>query len=160
MPEIYYLHKAISHFRSSSESQIFQLDVISNRSTAPWRPRIFFSSCSLQVQWSRYLFCFGVSVSVLIFAMLQDQALVASKSKHYLIETKEKPSTSWRGKSRVWNDFELLRGWIELYWVEQSLIYNNFRRVVKTTMWYRGTESDAQPSIPDVIVTMPRMLGC
>ena len=26
----------------------------SNRSTAPWRPRVFFSLCSLQVQWSRY----------------------------------------------------------------------------------------------------------
>ena len=37
-----------------------------------------------------------------------------------------------------------------LYWVEQSLIYNNFRRVVKTTVWYRGTESDARAGHPDV----------
>ena len=154
-------------------------------------------------------FCFGVSV--LIFAMIQDQALVASK--HYLIETKENSPghkqvvvsfkilknsyfkiskvsfaesfhaaprsvylftyyhcmvdelkldlkmfrlsgrlpfwplsknilnldhlvitiNQWRGKCRVWNDFEMLRGWIVLYWVEQSLIHNNFRRVVKTT---------------------------
>ena len=36
-------------------------------------------------------FCVSVSVSVLILAMIQDQALVASKrSKHYLVETKEK----------------------------------------------------------------------
>ena len=65
--------------------------VSSNRSTAPWRPRIFFSSCSLQVQWSRYLCTFyvSVSVSVLILAMIQDQALVASKrSKHYLVGKK------------------------------------------------------------------------
>ena len=47
----------------------------------------------------------------------------------------------------------MLRGWIVLYWVEQSLIYNNFRRVVKTTVWYLGTETDAQPIIPNVIVT-------
>ena len=57
----------------------------SNRSTAPWRPRLFFSSWSLPVQWSRYLFVF---VSVLIFAMIQDQALVASK--HLLVETEDK----------------------------------------------------------------------
>ena len=68
--------------------------VSSNWSTAPWGPREFFSSCSLHMQWSRYLytFCFGVSVSVLILAMIQDQALVAAKqrTKHYLVETKEK----------------------------------------------------------------------
>ena len=36
-------------------------------------------------------FCVSVSVSVLILAMIQDQALVAAKrSKHYLVETKGK----------------------------------------------------------------------
>ena len=60
----------------------------SNRSTVPWRPRIVFSSCSSQVQWSRYL-CIFVFVSVLILAMIQDQALVASRSKHFLVETKD-----------------------------------------------------------------------
>ena len=82
--------------------------VSSNRSTAQWRPRIFFSSCSLQVQWSRYLFtfCFGVSVSVLIFAMIQDQALVASKKrKHYLIETKENSP----GHKQVVGSFKILK---------------------------------------------------
>ena len=79
--------------------------VNSNRSTAQCRPRIFFSLCSLQVQWSRYLctFCFGVSV--LIFAMIQDQALVASKSKHYLIETKENST----GHKQVVGSFKILK---------------------------------------------------
>ena len=35
-------------------------------------------------------FCICVFVSVLILAMIQDQALVASRSKHFLIETEDK----------------------------------------------------------------------
>ena len=50
----------------------------------------------------------------------------------------------WRGKCRVWNDFELLRGWIELYWVEPSLNYNTFRRVVTTSLM----KTNAEPRIP------------
>ena len=35
-------------------------------------------------------FCVCVFVSVLILAMIQDQALVASRSKHFLVETKDR----------------------------------------------------------------------
>ena len=34
--------------------------------------------------------CIFVFVSVLILAMIQDQALVASRSKHFLVETKDR----------------------------------------------------------------------
>ena len=44
-------------------------------------------------------------MSVLIFAMIQDQALVASKSKHYLIETKENSS----GDKQVVGSFKILK---------------------------------------------------
>ena len=91
---IYIYHQ--DHLHSSS----------SNRLTALCRSRIFFSSCSLQVQWSRYLFCFGVSVSVLIFAMIQDQALVASK--HYLIETNEN-SPGDKQEDNGWEIFVFLK---------------------------------------------------
>ena len=61
----------------------------SNRSTAPWRPRVFFSSCSLQVQWSRYLCIFVLMYLCLCwFSLIQDRALVASK--HFLVETEDK----------------------------------------------------------------------
>ena len=52
------------------------------------------------------LFCINVSVSVLILAMIQDQALVASKiSKHYLIETKENSP----GHKQVVGSFKILK---------------------------------------------------
>ena len=64
----------------------------SNRSTAPWRPRVFFSSCSLQVQWSRYLCIFVFMYLCLcwfsLIQVIQDRALVASK--HLLVETEDK----------------------------------------------------------------------
>ena len=61
-----------------------------------------------------------VFVSVLILAIIQDQALVASKrSKHYLIETKEKSP----GQEQV----------VGLFKIHISLIYNNLRRVVTMT---------------------------
>ena len=55
-------------------------------SLAPWRSGAF---CSF-LQWYRYLRV-SVFVPVLILAMIQDQALVASEpGKHYLVETEDK----------------------------------------------------------------------
>ena len=84
------LHKAISHFRSSSSESPTGCDDLSvaadrqrHEDQESSSPR---AHCKCNGPGT---FCVSVSVSVLILAMIQDQALVASKrSKHYLVGKK------------------------------------------------------------------------
>ena len=85
------LHKAISHFRSSSSESPTGCDDLSvatdrqrHEDQESSSPR---AHCKCNGPGT---FCVSVSVSVLILAMIQDQALVASK--HYLVETEDKSS--------------------------------------------------------------------
>ena len=99
------LHKAISHFRSSSSESPTGCDDLSvatdrqrHEDQESSSPR---AHCKCNGPGT---FCVSVSVSVLILAMIQDQALVASKrSKHYLVETKEKQVVGSMDRSKYFN---------------------------------------------------------
>ena len=96
---------AISHFRSSSSEGPTGCDDLSVAADRQRHEDQEYSSPRAHCKCNGPgTFCVSVSVSVLILAMIQDQALVASKrSKHYLVGKKEKSP----GHKKVGGSFKM-----------------------------------------------------